>query len=191
MALARRPQRPDPEIAAQKPQADARHLHHGQSRRVPGAVHRTPVRQRHARAAGDSCRGRRQTLSGAARSSGGRHRPHWPAARARGFAPVRMDPRFQSALQQAPATLRVRILVGGRILEVQGQDGRCLRLRFRDDDRTDGTQAERRGRDLRTHPPRRDQGHRRGPLFELRRLGGELHRARRGLCRQHYPIQLP
>src|SRR5260221_6054040 len=68
--------------------------------------------------------------------------------------------------------------------EAEGQERRQLYRRVRKDLGRRGAASRRRRRDLRPHPLRHHPRRARYPLHELRRLGRELHRARRARGRK-------
>ena len=104
---------------------------------------------------------------------------------------VRLDPRFQSPFQPPAPESRLRLLERGRLSQGEGEGGGRVYVGLRAHDRADGAARGRRRRDLRSYPPRRDQGYWRRALSQLRRLGGELHCARRGLRRRHHFTRAP
>src|SRR5882757_4058845 len=81
--------------------------------------------------------------------------------------------------QRLPALVRRALLVVVAMGQAEGEERGELYRRVRADAGRRGAPPWRRRRDLRPHPHRHHPRRARHPLHELRRLGGELHRARR------------
>ena len=86
----------------------------------------------------------------------------------------------ETAIHEAADGRRYLVVHGAvAVGQAQGQKRGQLYRRFRADAGRGSAPPQRRRRDLRPHPPRRDPRQFRHPLHELRRLGGKLHRAGR------------
>ena len=79
------------------------------------------------------------------------------------------------------AAARLSVLVRLRVPQAQGEERREVHRQFRTCPGGRSPAPRRRWRDLRAHPPCRNLRDRRHHLLQRRRLGGELHGARRGL----------